>query len=142
MRPSDQQRRRLLALHSARRGAVALEFAIIIPLLAAMLLAGIHYGMLIWSHNQMYGAARAAARSLAVSGATEAAARTTALANLPGWVDPAAWTVISQDIGSTGTNEVRATITVPVAAVSVLPQLWLVPSPTELTATVVMRKQA
>lgn len=133
---------RLLArLRRDQRAAAAAEFVLLLPILSAMLLGTLHYGVLLYAYDLMLNSARESARTLATGGGSTAEARTAALSRLPGWVDQGRWTVIAQDLSGAGTPEVNTTITVPIDAVRIVPEIWFVPSPTQLSVTVVMRKQ-
>lgn len=130
---------RLRQLPLSRRGSAAVEFAMVLPMLMTVLIGTMQYGLLMFTYASMLDAARNATRKLAVGAATEAQAKTAALAVLPSWVAAANWTITPQDTATTGTTSVQTTIAVPAKKASVLS---FVPMPTTLTVKVVMRKEA
>ncbi len=111
----------------------------VLPMLMTVLIGTMQYGLLMFTYASMLDAARNATRKLAVGAATEAQAKTAALAVLPSWVAAANWTITPQDTATTGTTSVQTTIAVPAKKASVLS---FVPMPTTLTVKVVMRKEA
>jgi len=142
MRIKLLQKKPVLPRRGDRRGAAAAEFALILPVLTGMLLGTFQYGVLMWSYNVMLNAARGSARSLAVGSSNETQARATALVNLPAWVDQGAWQVTAQDSTTTGTNQVNTTIAVPIESIRVLSPVWFVPTPSQLSVTIVMQKES
>lgn len=87
------------------RGASAVEFAMVLPILIMLLLGIIQYGSLFLLQTEMTGAARDTARRIAVGEfVTDEAAEEFALAQLAGWWAPMTATVtlptpLEHDIG-------------------------------------------
>lgn len=97
----------------ARResGAALVEFAISLPFLLLVL-----FGMISWGHSitlldNMYDAARKGARELAANEATEAQARATVQDRLTRWTTSNTFVIVAENTSSTGTDEVRVTVT-------------------------------
>lgn len=113
-----------------RSGAVAAEFALIVPLLALMLFGVLQFGFAIYTYSAMETAARTGARQI-VFGTSVAAAQAATRAALPGWVaDEAAITSIEDDGGVA-----RMTVVVPGSSAAIV---GMVPMPDSFTATVAM----
>lgn len=113
-----------------RSGAVAAEFALIVPLLATLMFGVLQFGFAIYTYNAMETAARTGARQIAF-GTNPVAAEAATRAALPDWVAGAASvTSIADDDGFT-----RLTVTVPGSSAALL---GLVPMPENFTAEVAM----
>ncbi len=89
---------------SRRRGAVAIEFAIIVPALLLFVLGIMDTGRLLWTYTTVYRASEAAARCFAIlapSCTTSVAAQSYAATQAWGLaIAPAAFTVTSQACGA------------------------------------------
>lgn len=121
-----------------RHGASAVEFALVLPLLLIFLFGILQYGFLMFTYNAMLDTARDTARKLSTGAVNSGTAQAEARANLPAWIEPASWTIITLDSG--GANaQVTATI-------SIDPQeatfMRFVPMPETIVANVVMRKES
>ena len=127
------------ALLRDRRGAAAVEMALLLPLLTMMVCGTVQYGVLMVTYNSMLNSARNGARALAVGSASESAVAASAMASLPSWVPAAAWTVTPKDTAKTGTNQVITEISIPSSKATVLP---FMPMPDTLDVRVVMLKEA
>jgi len=113
-----------------RSGAVAAEFALIVPLLATLLFGVLQFGFAIYTYSAMETAARTGARQIAF-GTNAATAEAATRAALPDWVAGAATvSSIADDDGFT-----RLTVTVPGSSAALLS---LVPMPETFTAEVAM----
>ena len=64
-------RRRLMRLHSGERGAAAVEFALVLPILIILIFFIIEFGRLYNIQISLTGAARAGARSMAIHQPTD-----------------------------------------------------------------------
>lgn len=101
-----------------QRGASALEFALVAPLLIGLLLGIIQYGSLFLLQTRMNDAARDTARRLAVGDlTTEAEAEEHAVAKLADW--SATFTAVAELPGP-GEHDVRVAITVPMAEAALI----------------------
>ena len=89
-----------------RRGSVAVEFVIAVPMLLLFLLGTIQFGGYFVLHQEMARAAREAARALAVGGLDEAQAVAQVQQRLAGW--SAAFAVTA-----TRDTDARVTVSVP-----------------------------
>lgn len=113
-----------------RSGAVAAEFALIVPLLATLLFGVLQFGFAIYTYSAMETAARTGARQIAF-GTNVATAEAATRAALPDWVAGAATvSSVADDDGFT-----RLTVTVPGSSAALLS---LVPMPETFTAEVAM----
>ncbi|KAJ54728.1 hypothetical protein ACMU_16570 [Actibacterium mucosum KCTC 23349] len=119
-----------------RNGAAMVEFALVFPVCLFIFLALLLWGYTLSVTDNMYDAARYAARDLAVGTATEAQAVTAAENSLSHW--PQTFTVVAQDTTTTGTDDVVVRITTPntFAFLRVV-----VPGLENLFAEVTMRKE-
>lgn len=129
--------RRSRALSADARGAVAIEFAIVLPALLLLTFMILQYGFVLVTYHNMYDAARQAARQLAAGTADEAEAVAAAEALLVSW--PSSWNVVAQSAATTGSDNVRVRITVPGAEAGLF---GFTPMPSQLAAEVVMRDEA
>lgn len=129
------------ALRWNERGAAAVEFALVLPLLFAVLFGIIQFGALFFLHNNMVNAAREAARKLAVGDITTVAqAQATANAYLASW--GLAFTV-TPTIGVAPGSDMIVTVTVPMKSATLIDVIGVF-SPSSnpvLRATVTMRKE-
>lgn len=117
---------RKFARRGDRSGAVAAEFALIMPLLVLFLLGTIQLGFLVYTYNSMLTGARNGARQIAFG--TSVAQATTAIRQwLPPWAAADATVTITEN--DAGLARVR--ITVPGGSASIA---RLVPMPTEFVA--------
>jgi Flp pilus assembly protein TadG len=113
-----------------RSGAVAAEFALIVPLLSVLLFGVLQFGFAIYSYTAMETAARTGARQIAF-GTNVATAEAATRAALPNWMaSDATVSSIADDDGFT-----RMTVTVPGSSAALMS---LVPMPENLTAEVAM----
>lgn len=117
-------------------GAVLVEFAFVLPIFLIMLFAAVGWGITLTLNDAMYDAARQAARELAVGVSTETQARSSAETLLSIWGPN--FTVVAQDVATTGSEDVRVQVTTPNVLAQALP---FIPLPDDLSAVVVMRKE-
>jgi Flp pilus assembly protein TadG len=122
-----------------RRGAAAVEFALLLPLLTLMLTSVWQYGMLFYTYNTISVAARDGARALANGSATEADVQAVVLASLPKWVSTDDVTVVARNASTTGTGLVDTSISVPAAKATFLS---VVPMPENIQAFVTMEDES
>jgi Flp pilus assembly protein TadG len=125
-------------LRRDRRGSVAVEMALLLPLLTMMVLGTLQYGVLMFTYNSMLNAARNGARALAVGSANEAAVTTSTKANLSSWIAAGAWTITPKDT-TAGSNQVSTSISVSSSKATIMP---IMPMPATLDVRVVMLKEA
>jgi Flp pilus assembly protein TadG len=108
----------LVALWQDERGASAVEFALVLPVLVMLLLGVIQYGSLFLVQTRMNDAARDTARRLAVGDLkTEAEAEAHARAMLADWSD--AFTAVAA-LPRPPDHDVIVTITVPMQQAALL----------------------
>lgn len=126
--------RRTARLLADRRGASAVELALLLPLMTLMLAGVVQYGSLYYSYNSMLNTARNGARSLSIGTATPEQVVTTAKANLPRWVPQDEWTITPSIVGT----EVTTRISVASTHASIM---HFAPMPDTLDVNVVMVKE-
>ncbi|WP_160115949.1 TadE/TadG family type IV pilus assembly protein [Candidatus Halocynthiibacter alkanivorans] len=117
-------------------GAALVEFAVVLPLLLLLFFGIITWGGTLALVDNMYDAARQAARQLSVGTASEAAAAANATAYLSTW--PNSFTVTAQDIGTTGTDDVRVIVATANPFAGMFTSIVVIP---DLQAVVTMRKE-
>jgi Flp pilus assembly protein TadG len=101
-----------------RRGASAVEFALVAPLLISLLLGIVQYGSLFLLQTRMNDAARDTARRLAVGDlATETEAEEYAVSRLADW---SATFAATAELPDPGEHDVRVRITVPMAEAALI----------------------
>lgn len=124
------------ALQKDRRGAAAFEFALLLPMFVTLMLGTLQYGSLYYTQNAMIGAARTAARSVAIGSQNATTAEATARTSLPNWV-PAANYVVTITDAAPG-SQVSARIVAPSSKAAIVPYL---PMPAQVEARIVMMKE-
>jgi Flp pilus assembly protein TadG len=123
-----------------RRAIVAVEMALVLPLLLLVLVGSIQYGAIFYLKNNMVSAAREGARRIAVLDGTAAQGQQTAVNYLAGWALPFTFTVHTPT--STTDTDVWVEIAVPcTSAAPMLTAFGLVPSG-DLKARATMRKES
>lgn len=125
------------ALRRDRRGAVAMEFALIIPVFCLLFIGTFQYGVLMFVYTAMEDTARDASRKLAIGSATRGDAELQARAALPSWVPSSSWSIVTSDPGGANAN-VSTSISIPAATATVFS---FAPMPDTLSASVIMRKE-
>jgi Flp pilus assembly protein TadG len=130
--------RRKARFTADRRGAAAMEFALLLPLLSLMLTSVWQYGSLFFTYNMMMTAARDGARALANESATEAEVIANAKANIPGWLPVDDVTVVARSAATTGTSRVDVRVTAPAAKATIIN---LGPMPETIEAFVTMERE-
>ena len=116
-------------------GAAAVEFALVLPALAALMFGTLQAGLLVFTYNTMVSAARDATRSMAVCSIDAATAVARAKTYRPPWIPDAAWTISDDNAAPNATM----TITVPTTTAMILSYVPF-DLPT-LTATVTMLEE-
>jgi len=126
-------RRLARSLSDDNSGAVAIEFAILLPVLIVMLFAIIQYGLILSTRQLMVYAARESARSYAIGESTEAEAEALAISLLNN-----ASLNYDVDIDDDGTD-VTLSITVPMAEAAIINALESSLMSGDLAVSVTMR---
>jgi Flp pilus assembly protein TadG len=114
MRTPWISRRTRRALARDRRGNVAVEFALIAPILIGAVAGIIEYGNILHTQQMMQYASGLAARCYAVGTCTSATAITTATTFLSGSSSLSYTVTVTEAAGATG-QEVTVTVSVPLA---------------------------
>ena len=90
-------------LRQSERGSTAIEFALILPVLASLVFGAIDFGRMLWFKEVLVNAARVGARQGTLfasgNGQTEIEAAVTASLSAGG-VDPSGLTVVANGVGS------------------------------------------
>ena len=102
--------------HFAKRdeGATAVEFALIAPVLIALTMSIIEFGLIIFTYTTAGNASRDVARRIATGRIAASAASTTLTPQLPAWVRSYASVVVAQTAPSTpSTNIITVNVSFP-----------------------------
>ena len=106
------------------RGAGAVEFALIAPVLISMCMGIIEFGTILYTHTSAVEATRDVARRIASNRLSASSASTTAKQGLPGWIRNAATVTVTQTTpGTYSTNQITVAISFP--AVNATPTTFL-----------------
>jgi Flp pilus assembly protein TadG len=108
--------RRLRKLRRDPRGATAVEFALIAPVLVAIVMGIIEFGLIIFTYTTAGVASRDVARRIATGriAATTATASSTLTPQLPAWVRSYATVSLTQTTpGTASTNIITVTVSFP-----------------------------
>lgn len=102
-----------------RKGAVAAEFGLVMPLFIGMFMGMVEYSFVYFTYGAMQAATRDVARQVAVNTVPYAQAPDVLKARLPGWVRPNATVVMSQSApGNPATNVYSMEVDVPISRAS------------------------
>jgi Flp pilus assembly protein TadG len=136
-----------------RRGAMALEFALIVPVLLSVVFGVIDFGRTIMAIDLMNNVARAGARTGALSGRTNADITTVvdnalSAASLPARSSSATVLTIAVN-GDTSANvstaatddQIAVTISAPIGSISWLPTQWILSRTAVVRGAVTMRRE-
>jgi Flp pilus assembly protein TadG len=102
--------------HFAKRdeGSTAVEFALIAPVLVALTMSIIEFGLIIFTYTTAGNASRDVARRIATGRIAASAASTTLTPQLPAWVRSYASVVVAQTAPSTpSTNIITVNVSFP-----------------------------
>ena len=124
-----------------QEGAVALEFALVLPVLISVLFGIIQYGLVLFTQQMMVYAAREAARSYAVGSNTAAQSVTLAQTLLPANVDSYTINVTEPDTGASETD-VTVNISADMADAAIINVLGTLMSGRTIQANIVMRVES
>ena len=127
-------------VHRGEAGVAAVEFALILPVLALVLTGIIQFGMLMFAQNQMTNVARETSRRIAVGELTNAAAQQYAQDSLVFPSANFAVAITGPDPASPNPKDITVDIRVPFSQVSLVDILGLFGSGT-LRASVTMRQE-
>lgn len=101
-------------LLSCRSGVVSVEAAIVFPVLIALALGIMEFGLMIFTFSSMQTAAREVTRQMSVNFTTQAAAEAAVRARLPAWSADAASIVVTQTAPATPqVNVITIEVTMP-----------------------------
>jgi Flp pilus assembly protein TadG len=102
--------------HFAKRdeGATAVEFALVAPVLVALTMSIIEFGLIIFTYTTAGNASRDVARRIATGRLAASAASTTLTPQLPAWVRSYATVAVAQTTPSTpSTNIITVNVSFP-----------------------------
>jgi Flp pilus assembly protein TadG len=102
--------------HFAKRdeGATAVEFALVAPVLVALTMSIIEFGLIIFTYTTAGNASRDVARRIATGRIAASAASTTLTPQLPAWVRSYATVAVAQTTPSTpATNIITVNVSFP-----------------------------
>jgi Flp pilus assembly protein TadG len=110
------RRQQLQKLTQSERGSTAIEFALILPILATLVFGAIDFGRMLWFKEVLVNAARVGARQgtlfAAGNGQDEIEAAVSASLSAGG-VDPSGLTVVANGIGNPQGQPLNVVATIP-----------------------------
>jgi Flp pilus assembly protein TadG len=109
-------RQRLRNLRQSERGSTAVEFALILPILASLVFGAIDFGRMLWFKEVLVNATRVGARqgTLFASGNGQAEIESAVAASLAaGGVDPSGLTVVANGVGNPQGQPLNVVATIP-----------------------------
>ncbi|HEX2257666.1 MAG TPA: TadE family protein [Afifellaceae bacterium] len=119
-----------------------MEFALVAPVLAALLLGGIEFGLVIYAQNAMQSVTRDAARKLAVNYYDSTAAQTDIRDHLPGWIRDTSKVNISNSApGDPLNNVITVDVAVPAHAAGIINLYTKLLGDWTITASVAMKQE-
>ncbi len=142
--PKRRHRSYLAILHLWRneRGAAAIEFAFVIPILSMMCVGMVQFGAIFFLQGNMGNAAREVARTLAVGGIkSQVEAETLAISKLTNWGVTFDVTTTLPDPGDPNDTDYTVTITAPLSEAAIVDFLGIFKSRT-LSASASMREES
>lgn len=105
---------RRAGLASCQRGAVAVEAALVAPVLIALVMGTMEYGLLLFTYSSMQSAGREVTRQIAVNYTAAANAETLVKSRLPTWSKGSTTIQVTQSApADPTTNVIAMTISVP-----------------------------
>jgi Flp pilus assembly pilin Flp len=120
-------------------GASAVEFALVAPVLAALLLGGIEFGLVIYSQNAMQSVTRDVARKLAVNYYDAPAAYEDVRGRLPGWIQGSK--ITNSAPGDPLNNVITVDVAVPADAAGILNLYTKLMGAWTISASVAMKQE-
>ncbi len=109
-------------MYRCRKGAVAAEFALIVPIMSALAFGTIEYGSLFFSYSAMQSASRDLARQVAVNSISIENAQYQAVARVPGWMRDSVNVVVLQSApGNAAANVYTLRMSVPAREATIMP---------------------
>ncbi len=120
----NPMKRRLAKLCRQDEGATAVEFALIAPVLVALLMAIIEFGMILFTYTTAGAASRDVARRIATGRIAASAASTTLTPQLPAWVRSYATVAVTQTTPATASTNI-ITVNVSFPALRATPTTFL-----------------
>ena len=102
-----------------RDGSVAIEFALVTPVLLGLLFGTVEYGLTLFTYSSMQTAARDVTRQMAVNTLASTGAVAEIRSRLPGWMRANATITVSQSAaGNAATNVYTTVVSVPMSKAS------------------------
>ncbi len=130
----------LRALGQDQRGAAAVEFAFIMPILLVMFSGILQFGSIMFLENHMTNVAREATRRVAVGELTEAAAATMVQGALVNWGVTYSVSIATEDADD-GNQDVTVAISLPLSDAALMDVLGLFETG-NLSTSVTMRMES
>lgn len=137
--------RRTAGLRLCERGAAAIEFALLLPVLLLLFFAIIQFGLLFSVHSTMQNASREAARAIALLGQAESIGQQSAREALGPWRTlPISVNICPEPTpvcNSLGPDEVRVALTIPMSDAVFVDPFGVFRNMGDLVASTSMRQQ-
>lgn len=123
-----------------RRGAAAMEFALVAPLLFSMMLGTIEYGFVFYGFSTMQYSANNVARSIAVNKMDINIAQAEVNSGMPAWVGPATVTAIRTNAADPTKSEIKLEATTPAKDATPI-TIFTTAFPVDLKSTVTVKTE-
>jgi Flp pilus assembly protein TadG len=129
-------------LRRRRRGAAAVEFAIVLPVFVILVFGMIEYGRMVMVQQVITNASREGARRAVLDGATTSAVQTSVTTYLTNASISGGSTAVSPDPSAAASGDpITVTVSIPFSSVSWLPSPMYLGGKT-LTASTTMRRES
>lgn len=123
-------------------GATAVEFALLTPVLLAIVMGIMEFGMILYTYNMGGMATRDVARQIATNRLAAAGASAAVKAELPGWVQSAATVTVTQTTPSTpATNQITVNLSFPATAAAATSFMSFAYGTTNLQTSTTMQQE-
>jgi Flp pilus assembly protein TadG len=143
LRPKSKGGSAMMArLASCRSGVVSVEAALLFPVLIALVMGVMEFGLLIFTYSAMQSATREASRQVAVNFATPDEVPEVIAQRMPGWTRGATEIDVAEsNPGDPENNVITVTVTMPAGEATPVPFFTAMADAWDLRTEVVMKQE-